>query len=196
MTKYFLQSGGVMKHPDKRIKFHRALVGDLKNPKILVCMFGQLRENWEERYDLFCKTITEDLPGVEPIFKMAMPKTFEEDCKSNDIIYMQGGDCDLSKYWLRQFDLEKIWKDKIVSGNSGTSYILAKHYWTSDWRECQDGFGIVPIKFTGHFKSDLGLDDPRGSIDWDAIYKELGAYGDTSLPVHALEEGDYIVIEQ
>jgi hypothetical protein len=32
-------------------------------------------------------------------------------------------------------------------------------------------------------------DDPRGPIDWQKAYEELAAYDDTSLPIHALKEG-------
>ena len=59
-----------------------------------------------------------------------------------------------------------------------------------------DGLGILPIKFIPHYKSNWGSDDPRGSIDWEAALRELEEYGDASLPIHALEEGEYIVIEK
>ncbi|EKE21485.1 MAG: hypothetical protein ACD_7C00216G0001 [uncultured bacterium] len=59
-----------------------------------------------------------------------------------------------------------------------------------------DGLGILPIKFIPHYKSSYGEDDPRGSIDWESAYKELEGCGNKSLPIHALEEGNFIVIEQ
>lgn len=59
-----------------------------------------------------------------------------------------------------------------------------------------DGLGILPIKFIPHYTSDFGSGGSRGTVNWDNAYKELEEYGDKSLPIHALEEGDYIVIEQ
>ncbi len=196
-TKYILQSGGVRNYPDKKRKFHQEVVGSLKNPQILICIFAQPREVWEQKYPNYCQSIKEDLnDDVQPVFTLAKPDRFEQDCASNDIIYMQGGDDHLIRFWLEKYDIPKIWSNKIVSGNSGSSYVLAKHFWTNDWRKCMDGLGVLPIKFTGHFKSNYAKGDPRGPIDYDAIYKELKDYGDKSLPVYALEEGDYIVIEQ
>ena len=59
-----------------------------------------------------------------------------------------------------------------------------------------DGLGILPIKFLAHYKSEYGADDPRGPINWESALEELKNYGDTSLPVHALKEGGYVVIEK
>ena len=94
---------------------------------------------------------------------------------------------------MRQYDTTKLFKDKVVATNSASSDMLATHYWTCDWRQCGDGFGILPIKFIPHYKSDFGDDDPRGPIDWDRAYKELRSYKDKGLPIVALEEGEYKV---
>jgi len=72
---------------------------------------------------------------------------------------------------------------------------MARCCWTLDWRQCIDGLGILPIKFIPHYGS-VDPDDPRGSIDWQKAYDELEAYGDPTSPIHALEEGQYIIIEQ
>jgi hypothetical protein len=74
--------------------------------------------------------------------------------------------------------------------------MLATHFWTCDWRLCLDGLGILPIKFIPHYESDFGADDPRGPIDWQKAYDELAVYGDTSLPIHALTESEFIVLEK
>jgi len=55
---------------------------------------------------------------------------------------------------------------------------------------------MLPIKFIAHYKSSYGETSPRGPIDWKKAYDELSKYGDTSLPIHALEKGHYVVIEQ
>jgi hypothetical protein len=73
--------------------------------------------------------------------------------------------------------------------------MLATHHYTCDWRACASGLGILPIKFIPHYKSSFGDADPRGPIDWDRAYVELEGYGDKSLPIHALKEGEYVVFE-
>ncbi len=82
----------------------------------------------------------------------------------------------------------------MVAGSSAGSDALVKHFWTCDWRKCMDGLGILPVKFLPHFESDYGNNDPRGPIDWHKGYSELEQYGNTSLPIHAPHEGDFVVI--
>lgn len=59
-----------------------------------------------------------------------------------------------------------------------------------------DGLGILPMKFLAHYESSYGSDDARGPVDWRRGYEELKEYGDTTLRVHALKEGEFVVIEQ
>jgi hypothetical protein len=83
----------------------------------------------------------------------------------------------------------------VVIGSSAGSNALVKCFWTCDWRQVKEGLGILPIKFIPHYKSAYGEGDPRGPIDWIQAYNELAEYGDQSLPIHALEEGDFIIID-
>ncbi|MCX6793116.1 MAG: Type 1 glutamine amidotransferase-like domain-containing protein [Candidatus Falkowbacteria bacterium] len=133
---------------------------------------------------------------INPVFQMALPDTFEEQVKNADVINIKGGDDHLIQYWLKQFNLSEVFKDKVIVTNSAGSNVMVKHFWTCDWRKNMDGLGILPIKFISHYKSNYGDDDPRGVIEWEKAYKELESYGDKSLPIYALEEGDFIVIEK
>jgi hypothetical protein len=94
---------------------------------------------------------------------------------------------------MDKFNVSVIWKDRTIGTNSASSSILATSYWTCDWRQCFDGFGVLPIKFIPHFNSEFGSDDPRGPIDWQAAKDELAEYGDKSLPIYALERAEYVV---
>lgn len=198
MTKYVLQSGGIGRQLELKKQFHREIVKGLsKTPHIVICTFAQLREDWNRKFPHYCETILEDMPeGIKPTFDLAMPNHFEEQCKKADILYFNGGDDHLIRYWMRQFDVPAIFAGKVVATNSASSDMLAVHYWSSDWRACGDGFGIVPIKFIPHYQSTIDDIDPRGPIDWQKAYDELKAYGDTTLPIHALKEGEFIVVEQ
>jgi hypothetical protein len=198
MTKYVLNSGGIKNAPNLKREFHRELAKDLgESPKFLLCNFAQGREYWETKFQGYSDAISEDLPDtVSPSFALAMPDTFATQCCEADIIYFHGGDDHLIQYWMRQFDLVELFKDKVVATNSASSNLLVAHYWTCDWRQCGDGLGILPIKFIPHYNSAFGDDDPRGSIDWERAKRELEEYGDKSLPIYALEEGEYKVFEQ
>ncbi len=196
MTKYILNSGSVGGYPKLAKKFFAEMVDGFGNtPKVLICCFANPREDWEEKFNND-KANTDFFPkGVTPIFELAYPDKFEEQIKWCDAIYIHGGDDHLLQYWLRRFDLPKIWEGKSVATNSASTHTMSKHFWTCDWRKTMDGLGILPIRFLAHYKSSYGDDDSRGPIDWGKAYSELEEYGDKSLPIHALKEGEYIVIE-
>lgn len=198
MTKYVLNSGGFTWQAALKKQYHQELVKGLgASPKFVLCNFAQGREFWDAKFQGYCDSIVEDMPeGVAPSFELAIPVTFAEQCKDADVIYFHGGDDHLLQYWMRKFNLGEIFKDKVVATNSASSDMLATHHWTSDWRSCADGFGILPIKFIPHYQSGLDGNDPRGPIDWQKAYEELAAYGDQKLPIHALKEGEFIIVEQ
>lgn len=197
MTKYIINSGGIKNDPDRKRKFHQEIAKGLGNqPKFLLCNFAQPREYWEEKFPGYCDTIAEDLTDdVSPSFELAIPDKFVQQCKNADAIYFHGGDDHLMQYWMKQFDLPAMFKDKVVATNSASSDMLAVAYWTCDWRECQDGLGLLPIKFIPHYNSSFGDNDPRGPIDWNKAYQELEDYGNNNLPICALKEGEYKVFE-
>src|SRR3989344_6749892 len=197
MTKYVLNSGGMRDKPELSRQFFNEIVdGFGEKPKLLLCFFSSPREDWEKKYKQDIESIPTLVPdGVKPVFEMAMPENFVEQVQNADAVYIHGGDDHLLQYWLKQYDISKLFEGKTVGTNSASSNALAKHFWTCDWRKCMDGLGILPIKFLAHYKSDFGADDPRGSIDWEKAYNELEKYGDTSLPIHALEEGHFVAIK-
>ncbi len=198
MTKYILNSGGFRNKPDLAKKFFAEMVKGLGGtPRVLVCCFAQAREDWETKFAADKGTIFDLFPvGVKPTLELAFPDKFEEQSKSSDVIYIHGGDDHLVLYWLGKFDMSKIWDGKVVATSSASSNVLSKYFWTCDWRETMDGLGILPIKFLAHYKSSYGEDDPRGPIDWEKGYEELRGYKDSELPIHALKEGEYVIIEQ
>ncbi len=197
MTKYVVNSGNVSGNETKAKKFFVEILKDLGDePKILLCFFAVGREYWEAKFAEKSELLLSFFPSsVHPQFFLAMPETFEKQISDSDVVYIQGGDDHLVQYWLRQFDLPKIWEGKVVATSSASSHALSKEFWTCDWRKCCDGLGILPMKFLAHFKSEYGATDPRGPIDWNKAYKELEDYGDKSLPIYALEEGDFKVFE-
>ncbi len=198
MTKYILNSGGLKNNAEKADKFNKEIVKDLgKNPNILFCHFAIPREYWEEKFSSYTKRFLESMnKGINPKFELAYPDKFIDQIKNNDAVMIHGGDDKLLLYWLKQYDLPKIWKGKIVAGSSAGSNVLAKIFWACDWRQCLDGLNILPIKFITHYKSRFGNNDPRGSVDWKKAYSELSECGNKKLPICALKEGDFIIIEK
>lgn len=198
MTKYLLNSGGIRNSADKGKKFFNAIIEDLgSKPHILFCFFAVPREDWEEKYEEYVAGFSKQLQkDRKPSFELAFPDEFSQQIKKADAIYIHGGDDHLLQYWLRQFPLPKLWEGKVVATNSASSNALSTHFWTCDWRKCMDGFGILPIKFLAHFDSEYGKDDPRGQIDWQQAKNDLENYGDKSLPVYSLKEGEFISFDK
>lgn len=198
MTKYVLNSGGLRKHPDLERQFCAEIVRELGDaPYVLYAFFASPREDWEQKYPEYTGRFAQAVPdGVVPTFELAMPGTFATQVNRADVIFLPGGDDHLLQYWLRKLNVPEVWKGKVVATSSASSNAVAQSYWTCDWRETHGGLDILPIKFLPHFKSDFGADDPRGPIDWDAALAELEAYGNTTLPVHALREGEFVVVER
>ncbi len=197
MTKYVLNSGGISNNAQLKREFHRELVKDLSDsPVFLICSFAEPREDWDVPFKGRCESISEDVSDSRsPRYIMATPGEFVDQCQEADVIYLTGGDDHLLQYWMRRYDLHILFRNKVVATNSASSDMLAQSFWPCDWRTCMNGLGILPIKFLAHFESRFGYDDPRGPVDWQKGLTELKAYGDTSLPVHALREGEFVVFE-
>lgn len=195
MTKYILNSGGLKNNIEGGKRFFTECVKDLgENPKVLLCLFACAREYWEKKFkELKHNELYPE--GVNPIYDLAFPDKFEQQIKNSDIVYIYGGDDFLLQSWFNNFNIPKIFDGKVVATNSASSNYFSKHFFTCDWRKCMDGSGILPIKFIPHYQSSFGSKDPRGLIDWDKAYKELSEYGDKSLPIYALKEGEYITFE-
>lgn len=198
MTKYIINSGGLKDKPEKAKKFNQEIVkGFGKNPNILFCYFAVAREYWEEKFADYSKSFLESIgEDVKPKFELALPDKFVNQIKNSDAIIIYGGDDNLLLSWLKQYNLPEIWQGKTIAGSSAGSDALVKQFWTCDYRCVMNGLDILPIKFIPHYKSSYGQDDFCGAIDWEKAYQELEKYGDKSLPIYALEEGDFIVIER
>ena len=196
VTKYILNSGGINNSADQGSRFFNEMVKDLgAEPRILMCHFAQQREDWEIKYQKYIDSMIAVLSSsVRPRFEMAWPDQFASQVQKSDVVYIHGGDEQLIQYRMRAYHLPSVWEGKVVATKSASSHLLSKYYWTCDWRQCAAGLGILPIKFLAHYQSEYGGNNPRGPIDWEQARKQLEKYGDTSLPVHALKEGDYIVI--
>lgn len=194
-TKYILNSGGIRHSSEKaREFFHEVLKGFGENPQLLICAFAQPRECWETKFaedEAMFRNMFEK--NAQPLLDLAFPDTFEEQLRQSSVIYIHGGDDHLIQYWLRKFDLPKLWEGKTVATNSAGSHAMAQHFWTCDWRRCMDGLGILPIKFLAHFQSEYGKHDLRGPINWEDAYSQLQEFGDKNLPIYALKEGEFEV---
>jgi len=195
MTKYVIQSGGLKTAPGAAKKYFKELLDSLgNNPKILWCFFATLPDDTAIRFEKYPKLYEKDYPkGMVPVHTNATIDDFEQQVSAADVIYIHGGETEPLYDILKEYNLGNLFANKVVGTNSASSMVLSQSSWSCNHRESEDGLGIFPIKFLAHYNSDYGVGDPRGPIDWQRAYDELASYGDTSLPIYALEEGEFIV---
>lgn len=198
MTKYILESGSIKKYPDKgRVFFEEALQDLGSTPTILWCFFAMDPEEREARFRKYCDIADAVLPKyVSARHVHAHKNTFIEQVADADVVQLQGGNTAALLKELSEYNLESLFNGKVIAGHSAGSNVLCDSYWSPGMRKLGKGFRLLPCKFISHFNSDYESDDPRGPIDWTAAKKAIEEYGDQSLPVYALEEGDFVVFEK
>ncbi|HEV2402636.1 MAG TPA: hypothetical protein VGS08_00355 [Candidatus Saccharimonadales bacterium] len=200
MTEYVLNSGGLKNQPALARKFVREVVAGLgSDVKVLLCFFAEPElETWQPRFETMSRLLQEwATAGVTFHCSLAAdPDAFEEQVKANDVIYLHGGITAHAVRMFSRYDLAGVFDGKVVASNSAATHMLSESFWSGDERKLGHGLNVVPIRTIAHYQSNFGDDDPRGPIDWQQAYDELKAYGDTSLPVYALKEGEFVVREQ
>lgn len=195
MTKFILAGGADRKFSTFGKRLSQEVNKTTAPRTILSCNFAVPREDWEEKFIAKKEWFEEHFgQGVEVV--LAMPNKFEEQVESADLIYLHGGDDTLLHYWLGKYDLSKLFSGKIVVGSSAGANALAHTYWTCDWREVQQGLGLVPGNVITHFESEeYGVFDPRGPINWGIAKEELMNALNNNYPISTLHEGEFVVFE-
>ena len=191
MIKYVLNSGGFRDKPIQGRDFVTEIIsGHGNKPKILISIFAETRETWQTRYQKTTDRFTEFLPPeIEPVYEMASDDDFENQVMRNDIVFFYGGDVEVLAGRLQKFDILNIFEGKTIAGTSAGSAVWGQAYWEPYTPAIRSALGIIPMKFIPHF----GAGD---KIDWDQVLQELQSHGDQSLEIHAMPEGDYVVIHQ
>jgi peptidase E len=195
MTKFVLSSGGIKKTPN-----FKKFVGDIfdgsgSSPKVLLCFFAEPREDWEDKFMSFSKLIKESVKQrVSPEFILASQENFKQEVIDSDIIYFYGGDFELLKYRLSQYDLRKLLQNKTVAGSSSGFVIFIKTFFDSDYRKVNYGLNFIPIKTLPHFGEKIS-DPVRGELDWQKAEEELKKAEPTDLEISKIQAGEYQIFE-
>ncbi len=195
MTKFILSSGGIKNAPN-----FKKFVGDIfdgsgSSQKVLLCFFAEPREDWEDKFVLFSKLLKEKVDNkISPEFTLASQENFEQEVADSDIIYFYGGDFELLKYRLGQYDLRKLLQNKIVAGSSSGFVIFVKTFFDSDYRKVNYGLGFIPIKTLPHFGEKIS-DPVRGELDWQKAEGELKSAEPKDLEITRIQAGEYQIFE-
>lgn len=198
MTMFFLNSGAEGDYPARAKSFYEKVFAGLTDEVcVLWCFFARGEEDTSAAYHECLAKFQPFLPAALSYAHVhASNKCFAEETADADVIILRGGHTKTLLTALQKYNLQRLFKDKIVVGSSAGSNVLCEHYWSPGARELGDGFGLVPVKFISHYGSQYGSDDLAGPIDWEKARNELITYGDPDLPIYAPEEGDFEVVER
>ncbi len=191
MTKFVLSSGGIKGTPNFKKFVDDIFKNSSDRPKVLLCFFAEPREDWEDKFAIFSGLIKKDIDNeVFPEFSLASQENFEQEVAGADIVYFYGGDFELLKYRLAQYDLRKLLKNKVVSGSSSGFVIFVKTFFDSDYRKVNYGLDFISIKTMPHF-GEVISDPVRGELDWQKAEEELKNAEPKDLEITKIKAGEY-----
>jgi len=192
MTKYILIGG----YPRKALDGGKALAEEMfkgfNEPiKLLVCYFARPKLQWKLNAIEDHLFFGNHLKGKKIEFQIAKVETFIEQLRWANTIYIRGGRTKKLFGLLKQCkDWEKELIGKTLAGSSAGAIAISKYSYNLDNLELENGLGLLPVKVLVHYLSSYNTPN----IYWDKAYKELQEYGDRTLPIYALKEGEYVTI--
>jgi len=195
MTKFVLSSGAIKNTPN-----FKKFVGDIfkesdSRPKVLLCFFAEPREDWEDKFTIFSELIKKDIDNkISPELTLASQENFEQEIMNADIIYFYGGDFEILKHRLKQYNLRKLLQDKVVAGSSSGFAIFVKTFFDSDYRKVSYGLDFISIKTMPHFGEKI-TDPVRGELNWRKAEEELKNAEPKDLETTKIKAGEYKIFE-
>jgi len=195
MTKFVLSSGAIKGTPNFK-KFVDDIFKDSGDrPKVLLCFFAEPREDWEDKFAIFSGLIKKDIDNkISPEFSLASQENFVQEIADADIVYFYGGDFEMLKHRLKQYNLRKLLQDKVVAGSSSGFVIFVKTFFDSDYRKVNYGLDFISIKTLPHFGEKI-TDPVRGGLNWQEAEEKLKNAEPKDLEITKIKAGEYKIFE-
>jgi len=96
--------------------------------------------------------------------KMAIDKTFVEDCIWADVIFLSGGHTVKLLAKLENLsNLKQFFDKKTIVGDSAGVNVLGEIFYSRKTKEISKGLGILPFKIVVHYAEDMG--NPLAEIE-------------------------------
>lgn len=190
MTKFILHGG--IRHGSQQLlsemSFFSEFIKDLPKHARVLCVYAAIdSDRWEDEFKREQEKISAlmGLNAVELELGSNDAQELAEQIVRSDAVYFRGGySSELIKSTLMKVsNLRELLKNKIVAGSSAGAYALSKYY-ISVKGVLGKGLDIVSCKVMAHYT------DER-----IAELEALKKYGE-DLPLYALKEGEYVIIEQ
>lgn len=188
MTKFILSGGYYYKAPDGGAAFCKEISKDVAHRpiKLLDCLFGRPLETWDQKFSDDQRFFSQHVDSVR--VELASQEKFVQQVKESDVIFFQGSRPEDIMSVLQTIPgWSDMLADKTVVASSGGASMLSKYFGVGKTGRLGEGFGVLPIKFIPHWKSDYneGL-----VIDWDALLGKLAEYKE-SLEIVTLRDGEF-----
>lgn len=154
-TKYILHGGSAQKVSSDNEKFFQEILKDTKNDlKILLVHFAIDSDKSEinKERDIFQFNNIKENKNIS--FEVATKDNFISQIINSDIIYFSGG-VSTQKLLenLNQYqNLDIMFKDKIVTGESAGANILSTYCYSPASKSVLQGLGIVPVITVPHYQ--------------------------------------------
>jgi len=144
--------------------FKEALQNTPKHVKVLLVFFAESEEYLELRIKQ-CKDQFEKNKGSRDLdLKMAIDKTFVEDCIWADVIFLSGGHTVKLLARLENLsNLKQLFDKKTIVGDSAGVNVLGEIFYSRKTKEISKGLGILPFKIVVHYAEDMG--NPLAEIE-------------------------------
>lgn len=188
MTKFILHGGATLEPLPGNKQFFVEMVKGLAEPvKVLLVYFARGQSRWPEAFEEDEGNFKNSTPGLDMEFIIADPdpKKFAELVKKAGVIYFRGGRTAMLQEVLKHaLNFKELPDRKIYGGESAGANVLAKYYYSGENQAIKEGLGILPIKVITHY--DESKQDKL---------EELKKTGE-DLPVYALREGEYQILEK
>ena len=118
----------------------------------------------------------------------AQVENFTEQVKNSDVVFIRGGHTSTfintlngNTSWVKELE------GKTLAGTSAGAEEIAKYFSGLDSHVVEEGLGLISVKVIVHFKSE------EYNLNWDKALEELKNHKE-ELPVYALKEGEFVVI--
>lgn len=155
MIKFVLHGGNTSEvNKDNNSFFREMTVNQKKSLKVLLCYFACEEEDIDKKFKQDIGKFKKYSIKKKLEFDVAEVKTFGEQIKKSDAIYLRGGNTSwLVNKLMRTKDLEKLLEGKVVGGSSAGVYCLAKYYFGNDSKKLGKGIGVLNIKAFCHYRN-------------------------------------------
>jgi hypothetical protein len=197
ITKYILSGGYEGSAADGGKAFCEEIVKGLKEPlRIFICLYGLPREDWDEAFRSRQEFLKLHL-GERAKCYYQVESDYFINTDGADVVFIEDGDWNLMSYWFNHYSevISLLYGKVVVGSGIGADYLGVCTY-LPDWRQTAGSSGIAQVRVLAHYQSQRYMaNDSRGSVDWEAALEEVKSQG-REQPLHALHDGEFVVIEQ